>query len=87
MMTFNVLAKETAGVTLGSTVTEAQVHRTNRSRHYDELCGFGASYLTSAVTFHHLQNEENDGNLTKGCFADEIHVKPLGDQLPQSKIL
>lgn len=86
MTTFKVLTKQTAGPTLGSTVTKAQVHSTNRSRHYDYLCGFGASYLISAVTLHHLQNEDNDAYLTKGYFPDEIHTKPLADWLPLIKL-
>lgn len=67
-------------------MTKAQVHSTNRSRHYDYLCGFGASYLISAVTLHHLQNEDNDAYLTKGYFPDEIHTKPLADWLPLIKL-
>lgn len=35
MMAFKVLAKQTVDPTLESTVTEAQGHRMNRSRHYD----------------------------------------------------
>lgn len=34
MMAFKVLAKQTVDPTLESTVTEAQGHRMNRSRHY-----------------------------------------------------
>lgn len=46
----------------------------------------GASCLTSADTFL-ICKMKIMMPISKGIFADEIHVKPLADQLPHSKIL